>query len=253
MLKSFRLFLAACAVCAMLAASGCGPTNAWMKADGLFKSEKYEEAAAAYTETAKKYPGRTELVFNSGTARYMAKDYEEARRTFQKVARDAAGDLKEKAEYNTGNTCMAQQETDAAIEHYKRALYLKPDDMNAKWNLEMAQRKNRQQKKQKQQNQQDEKDKQDKDEEQKQQEQQQKQQNQQEQDKEKQEQQQQEQDKEKQQQKQAQQDRQKQKKQLSEEEARRLLRAMAEEDKKLQKRLRQPKYRSRTAPAGKDW
>lgn len=251
-----RLLRAAAALfilCAIAMTGGCGPTGAWMKADGLFKSEKYKQAAGAYTEAAKQYPDRPELVFNAGASQYMAEDFEQARRTFQKVARDASVELKEKAEFNTGNTCMAQQETEAAVEHYKRALYLKPDDKRAKWNLEMAQRKQKQ-KRQKQQKQQNDK-KQKKNDQQKQDR---GEKNKKDQDRPKrkeksQNEQQEEKEKQGQKQRQTQQERQKQKRKLSEEEARRLLRAMAEEDKKLQKRLRKPKYRSRTAPAGKDW
>lgn len=209
------------------ALGGCANTNPWMQADKLFKDAEYAEAADAYAKAAEKYPQRRELVFNRGAALHMSKDFIGARKVFQALAKEADTQLQEKCEYNTGNAYLREAENQKAITHYKRALYLKPDDINAKWNLELAQRRQQQQKQQ-QQNQQD----QDKDKEQKKQEEQQKEQP----------------------------PQAKQKKprpkpqagQLSKKEAERLLRALAEQDKQLQKQLRKPDE-PLAAPSDKDW
>jgi len=207
----------------LLALSGCSSTNPWTRADKLFKESKYAEAAQAYAEAAERYPQRRELVFNRGAALHMAQDYDGGIKVFQGLAKEAGSDLQEKCEYNSGNGYLGKGDRDKAIEHYKRALYLKPDDVNAKWNLELAQRQQQQQQQQ------------------------QKQDRQQQEQQDKQQQQQQEQAR-----KQPQQAPQ-QPRELSQKEAERLLRALAEEDKELQKEMRKPKTPITAAPHGKDW
>ena len=211
----------------LLGLSGCGSINPWIKADKLFKENKYAEAAETYAEAAERYPERPELIFNRGAALHMAQDYDRATEAFQTLAKEAGSELQEKCEYNTGNGYLRKGDKEKAIEHYKRALYLKHDDLNAKWNLELAQR---QQQQEQQEDKQDEQ-QQDKDQEDKQQQAEQEQQDQ-------------------------QRDRQPAPKpdgQLSKKEAERLLRALAEEDKELQKEMRKPKEPIRMPPHGKDW
>jgi len=47
-------------------------------------------------------------------------------------------ELRQFAHYNLGNTHFSQTEWEAAVEAYKEALRLEPDDLNAKYNLELA-------------------------------------------------------------------------------------------------------------------
>lgn len=229
---------AAVAVSILLAAvlSGCKVSNPWTKADRLFKEEKYAEAAEAYSEAMEKHPGRTEPLFNRGAAQYMAEQLDASIETFQDVARGVGGDLQQRAEFNTGNSYLHKGDNQKAIEHYKRALYLRADDINAKWNLELAQRKPQQKQQQQQQKPDDEQ--QDEKQEPKQ--------NQQD-----------EQDKAQPEQPQGPQLRdgrpQPDERELSQKEAERLLRALAEQDRELQKSLRKPTEPVRVTPNGKDW
>ena len=123
---------------------GCTARNPWMKGDQLFKQKQYAEAADAYNQAAEKYTGRSEPHFNRGTAQYMAEQSQDAISTFQDVARRTSGDLQERSEFNTGNAYLGQGDSEKAIEHYKRTLYLNPGDVNAKWNLELAQQQQQQ-------------------------------------------------------------------------------------------------------------
>ncbi len=214
----------------LLVLSGCGSINPWIKADKLFKENKYGEAADAYAQATERYAERREPVFNRGAALHMAQDYDRAIKAFQALAKEAGSELQEKCEYNTGNGYLRKDDKDKAIEHYKRALYLKHDDVNAKWNLELAQRQQQQEQQEDKQDEQQQ-EQQDKDQEDKQ-----------------------------QQAEQEQQDQQlerqpapKQDGQLSKKEAERLLRALAEEDKELQKEMRKPKEPITRPPRGKDW
>ncbi|MDR0872301.1 MAG: tetratricopeptide repeat protein [Prevotellaceae bacterium] len=76
--------------------------NKMVEANALYLAEKYEEAAAAYTE-----------ILQSG---------------------------KESATlyYNLGNACYKQNKIAPAILNYERALRLKPNDENTRHNLELA-------------------------------------------------------------------------------------------------------------------
>ncbi len=229
-MRNYRAIVWGVMTALLLILNGCGSINPWMKADKLFKENKYAEAAEAYAQASERYPERRELVFNRGAALHMAQDCDRAIKVFQTLAKEARSELQEKCEYNTGNGYLRKGDKEKAIEHYKRALYLRHDDLNAKWNLELAQRQP-QQKQQEDKQDEQQQDQPDKDEDDKQQQAGQEQQDQ-------------------------QQDRQptpKQDGQLSKKEAERLLRALAEEDKELQKQMRKPKEPITTPPRGKDW
>jgi|LSQX01.2.fsa_nt_gb Ca-activated chloride channel family protein len=227
----------------ILLLNGCSASNPWLKADHLFKQEKYGEAADAYRLAAESNPSCPELAFNRGTAQYMAEQMLDAINTFQDVAKYSGDELQERAEFNTGNAYLRQGENEKAIEFYKRALYLKPDDINAKWNLELAQKHQQQRDQQQGQQQQDQPEQKSQD------------------------------DKQdsgdgqeppqhsenqppipeqgqpEQQRQQPQPDEQ----ELSQKEAERLLKALSQQDRDLQKELRKPTEPQRTIPFDKDW
>ena len=164
-------------------------------------------------------------MYNAAVATAGNKQFDQAISDFQTIATDGPQELREAAEFNAGNCYMAQQKADQAIEHYKRALYLKPDDMNAKWNLELAKRQKKQQ--QKQQNQQQpQKQPQKKPQDQKQ----------------------------KQQQQKQQQQQQQQQQQMNQQQAKQLLQSLSQQDRDLQKQL--SKYRNQPSQEGRpaqDW
>ncbi|MFP3903589.1 MAG: tetratricopeptide repeat protein [Armatimonadota bacterium] len=249
-----RAVLAVTALCILATLCGCRATNAWMQADNLYKAKKFEEAAQTYADAAKHTPQRRELVFNRGVSQFMAEDFDGALQSFQKTARDGSSELKEKAEFNTGNTYVAQENTEKALEHYRRTLYLNSDNMRAKWNLEMLQRQEQQQQQKQQPPQKDQENKED---EQKQQKDESKDQQQQEKQKQEQEEEQgqheQQSDKDRRAQQETEEARSERPKELSKEQAERLLQALAEEDKELQKSLRKPEYRVKPPPGDKDW
>ncbi|MFO7945239.1 MAG: tetratricopeptide repeat protein [Armatimonadota bacterium] len=249
-----RALLVLAGLFALVTLCGCGATNAWMKADGLFKAQKFDEAAQAYADAAKHNPGRHELLFNRGVAQYMAGDIEGAMQSFEKVAKQASSELKEKAEFNIGNSYVAKKEREKALQQYRRTLYLNSDNMRAKWNLEMLQRQQQDQQpqqddqKEKKEDQKDQEDqKQKKDTEQDQQEKQKQQQD------EEQQQEQQADEKQKNQQQKRDETPQERPRELSKEQAERLLQALSEQDKELQESLRKPRYKVKPAPGDRDW
>lgn len=201
----------------------------WRQADRAYKRQQFPEAARLYGEAGKAEPQQWALKYNEAVAAAQAKQYEAAVKGLEQVAQAGPPELKANAEYNIGNTYLAQGENEKAIEHYKRALYLRPDDLNAKWNLELARRKQQQQEQQKKQEQ-------EKQQQQKQQQQQQKQ------------------EPDKQPKQPKQQDKPQPQSNMQKEEAQRLLQSLGQQDRDLQKRLQQQRYRKGDpVQPSKDW
>lgn len=124
-------------------------------------TEKLESAVVAYSKALEKKPGDFKALFNTGAAQFKQEKYEDAERQFQK-ALESAQTKEEIANcyFNRGDALLGQQKFDESIEAFKNALRNKPDDMEAKYNLEFA-RKMKEQKDQQQQQQDQNKDQQD--------------------------------------------------------------------------------------------
>lgn len=122
-----------------------GLKSLWKQADRAFRQKQYEEAARLYEEAHRQEPKQWPLAFNMAVAQAAAQKYDAATTGFEKIAQSGPESLRQMAEYNAGNCYFAQQKWQQAIEHYKRALYLNPQDFNAKWNLELAKRMQKQQ------------------------------------------------------------------------------------------------------------
>jgi Ca-activated chloride channel family protein len=124
------------------------------KATTLYKKNKYDEALAQYRKAQVQSPESDIIRYNIGCTLYKKGEYGEAENGFADVASSLeAKKLWAKAYYNFGNTLFKNGKLNDAIESYKRALRINPDDMDAKYNLEFAQ--NLSQQSQKQQKQQD--------------------------------------------------------------------------------------------------
>lgn len=125
-----------------------------MKAgDHSYAKGKFKEALARYTEASQLRPEDPQALFNRAAGQFRVSNYQKALADNDQAAQRAQGKLREYAEYNAGNCLYRMQRLDDAIERYKRALTLDPDDMRAKHNLEMAMRQKNQQKDKQQQQQ----------------------------------------------------------------------------------------------------
>lgn len=120
-----------------------------------YRAGRYEEAAEAYR--AALADGETPVEqYGLGTALLRLERWDAARASLERAASspEAVGDatLRLRAHYNAGNADLepvfrgtaAPDERDArlrrAIAHYRAALSAVPSDLEAKWNLELAQR-----------------------------------------------------------------------------------------------------------------
>ena len=118
-------------------------------ADQLFKAGHYPEAAAAYQREIQEHADSPRLEYNLGTALLQAGQLDDAVAALERAATTAATEeLRYSALYNLGLAYLKQARNTksndasaalgAAAEAYKRALQLRPQEIAAKWNYELA-------------------------------------------------------------------------------------------------------------------
>ena len=124
--------------------SSCAP-GGWQSRSGerLYSAGNYQEAYRAFQQ-AFDASGEPSLHYDLGVVLYRMKQYENAAKSFREAA--VVTDLKQKSQYNLGNTLVriAEEAPEKdellrlAIGAYEEALRLQPSDSLAKWNLELA-------------------------------------------------------------------------------------------------------------------
>jgi Ca-activated chloride channel family protein len=117
-----------------------------------FEEGKFTEAQKEFEALAAKHPEDARLHYNAGAAAYEAGDYEKAAKHFQSAINPENLPLQESAYYNLGNTHFRrgegqpepQQRSEAwkeAVKNYESALKLNPNDQDARYNLQVVQKK----------------------------------------------------------------------------------------------------------------
>ena len=114
--------------------------------NALMKSGNAEEALKHYDKAVAALPGEPGAHFDRGAALYALQRFDEAGQEFLRATEGKDGALKAQAFYNLGNAFFKKEKFKEAIEAYKRTLALDPRDEHAKWNLELALRKQQEQK-----------------------------------------------------------------------------------------------------------
>jgi Ca-activated chloride channel family protein len=125
-----------------------------------YHAQVYDQALQGFVDEQVERPEDPALTFNIASAHYQMKNYEEAEKSFATVAMAGDPALREQAFYNLGNCAYRQGKLQEAVELYKAALEVDPDDEDAKFNLEFVRdeirrRHEEQQKRQQEQQQQD--------------------------------------------------------------------------------------------------
>lgn len=132
------------AMAGLLAAAGVRGNQAYRAGD-------YPRAEAEYRRALRDRPGSPEMHYNLGTVLLRTGRFADAAKHLEQARSSTLRPLRQRVEYNGGNTELepafgeaASPERDTklrrAIASYKRALVLNPGDRAAKWNLELAQR-----------------------------------------------------------------------------------------------------------------
>jgi Ca-activated chloride channel family protein len=137
----------------------CGSPAEKLNQDGneAFAKQAFDDALQAYESARIESPELAEPYYNAANALYRQEKYSEALEELQKaLAYTEDRTLAESSFYNMGNSSFNTQEWEAAIDAYKEALLLNPDDGDAKHNLEVALQQQQQQQEQENQDQQQE-------------------------------------------------------------------------------------------------
>jgi Ca-activated chloride channel family protein len=115
----------------------------------LYRAGRYADAVTAYQAALQAGDDSPELRYNLGTALVQLGRYEEAEPHLRAALDAVEPDLRQRTLYNLGNRFLDAARASmnpaeqgpmlrTAIESYQRALRLRPEDVSAKWNLEMA-------------------------------------------------------------------------------------------------------------------
>lgn len=130
--------------------------------NAALQAGKADDALVHYDKAVKKLPAEAGTHFDRGAALYALSRFDEAGEEFLRATEAKDPALKASAFYNLGNAFFKKEKFKEAVSAYTRSLGLKPDDKQAKWNLEIALRKQKDKEDKDKKDQQD-KDKQDKD------------------------------------------------------------------------------------------
>ncbi|HEY6195131.1 MAG TPA: tetratricopeptide repeat protein, partial [Candidatus Eisenbacteria bacterium] len=102
----------------------------------LERDGKYEEAIKAFEEALVLEPDNVRIHYDIGRARYELNQHSDAVDHFQLGLLSKSRKVRARSLYNMGNAQVRQKQLDEAITSYTQALLLKPDDLDAKQNLE---------------------------------------------------------------------------------------------------------------------
>jgi Ca-activated chloride channel family protein len=124
----------------LLALAGCGQSPERLLAQGneAFESQSYDEAWGHYDAAQQAEPGWTKAIYNAANTRYRQGVFDQAQQLLQQVVGLATEELAQQGFFNLGNSFFQVDQWDTAVEAYKNALRLDPDDQEAKYNLELA-------------------------------------------------------------------------------------------------------------------
>jgi len=103
-----------------------------------YEAGKYEDALAAFEAAKKERPDDAAVEFNRAVALAQLGRVAEAKSAFQRVAESNKPELQQKAWYNLGNVHAGMSERKEALQSYRRALKLDPNDALARHNYEVV-------------------------------------------------------------------------------------------------------------------
>lgn len=104
-----------------------------------FQKGDYAAAVDFYNRSRDKNPDNPTAGFNLGAALYRMGHNDSVRSVLQEILRkNPSPDLAAKTWHNLGNTYLSERKPHEAIEAYKNALRLNPDDDDTRYNLAYA-------------------------------------------------------------------------------------------------------------------
>ena len=119
-----------------------------------FSEQAYDQALETYTRAMEMAPTLAEPVYNLANTLYRMEAFEQTGQLMGQALELASEELAQSGFYNLGNNFFQQQQMDGAIDSYTESLRLNPDDLDAKYNLELAMQQQEQQQEEQEQDQQ---------------------------------------------------------------------------------------------------
>jgi tetratricopeptide (TPR) repeat protein len=128
------------------------PYEAVQRGNTLYQQGQYHEAEQQYAEAAQQLPEAKEIPFNQGNVFYKQQDYGKALEHYERALQTPDPMLESRTKYNLGNVKYQQalhalsnpQEAathlQAAMTYYRDSLEREPQQQDARYNLELAQR-----------------------------------------------------------------------------------------------------------------
>ncbi|MGA1826533.1 MAG: VWA domain-containing protein [bacterium] len=108
-------------------------------AERFYNNQHYDEALQSFLDAQIDSPENPLLQYNIANTYYRMKNYDEAFKNYLAASINAKEiGLEAKAYYNMGNCSYKQGKLQEAIEYYKKAIELNPEDEDAKYNLEFV-------------------------------------------------------------------------------------------------------------------
>ena len=126
-----------------------------LRGNQFYQQRQFAEAEKYYRQALETDPKNSTAQYNLANALQMQKKYSEAADLLETLAKQTAEQpLKSASYYNQGVAHTKQKNLEASIESYKKALRIRPDDQQARENLQKALRELKQKQQQQQQQQQ---------------------------------------------------------------------------------------------------
>ena len=104
----------------------------------MYERRQLDEALKMYTDAEATRPGAPELHYNIGNVLYRKGELEKAIEEYQRARTATSPRLRQAATFNSGNALLREGKLQEAIGAYVQALRARPDDRDAKRNLELA-------------------------------------------------------------------------------------------------------------------
>ncbi len=138
---------------AAMPARGQTEADARKKVDAslaALKAGEYEKALEGFRDAEVSFPESSELAYNRGVALYRLGNFDEAKAAFASALSTRNLALEQKAKFNLGNSAYSQalqrltdhagaiEDLRRAIDYYRDALELDPNDQDARANIETA-------------------------------------------------------------------------------------------------------------------
>jgi Ca-activated chloride channel homolog len=116
------------------------------KANEAYERGDFEEAVQLYRSAIQQVPDNPKLYFNLGNALAQMGDQDEAARAYEQY-RSMTENPGEKsmADYNQGRMLTDSENYEEALNYFREALKKNPDDVDARYNYELAKRRQQQQ------------------------------------------------------------------------------------------------------------